>query len=151
MRVKSSIGCFLAPCLLKTPAFLFEKHFPFQKTGLDIIGLFAAKTANAYIKQYEFILPCLTTRAVHLALFVHISVCTSMRSAVSLLDEEHLLKFFPITVQFFTAAEKELSETIVSTVIHAFLELQLSTCSSLRRRMGTPHPKTEKHNVCYHW
>ena len=27
------------------------------------------------------------------------------------------------------------------------LKLQPSTCASLRMRMGTPHPKSEKHNV----
>ena len=122
MRVISSIGCFLAPCLLKTPAFLFEKHFPFQKTGLDIIGLFAAQTANANIKQYELILPCLTTRAVHLEMFVHISVCTSMRFADSLLDEEYLLHFFPITGQFLQLPKKSSPKPSTRQLFMRFLE-----------------------------
>ena len=48
--------------------------------GLDIVGPFAAKTANEYHKRYALILTCLTTRAVHLEMCPDVSTAATINA-----------------------------------------------------------------------
>ena len=106
-----------------------EKPFPFQNTGPDVFGPLASQIANTYNKRYRLILTCQ----------LHVP-CTSKCVKTS--------PPMPPSVRFFAR------RGTLPTVVHEFfgnsnsLVLQPSTYASLRRRMGTPHPKPEKRNVC---
>ena len=68
------------PQISPFPEFRFpaEKPFPFQQTGLDMLGPFASQSSSTYNKRHILLLTCLTTSAVHLEMYVDLSCDATM-------------------------------------------------------------------------